>query len=177
MTVNAQKVGVQIQNLRKAKKLTQAELGAQLGVTYQAVSKWERGETIPDVTLLPDLALILDTTIDSILLGGERIATLQKQVNIEQLKEGIACFDRLGELLGKDSLFYTAAIEGINQRMNMDIETYLQDSYTREALLAETVLQHIQKGAYVNPMDISKSFCYPHWKKIVSEYAERYGIK
>ncbi|MBR3754976.1 MAG: helix-turn-helix transcriptional regulator [Clostridia bacterium] len=71
--MDTEKVGKQIALLRKNKKLTQSELGERIGVSFQAVSKWERGETLPDVTLLPDLAKILETTIDFILLGGENI--------------------------------------------------------------------------------------------------------
>ena len=40
--------GEKIASLRKAKGMTQAELGAELNVTFQAVSKWERGESYPD---------------------------------------------------------------------------------------------------------------------------------
>ena len=54
------------------KKLTQSELGERLGVSFQAVSKWERGETLPDISILPALADILETSIDYILRCGER---------------------------------------------------------------------------------------------------------
>ena len=43
MSVNTEKVGLQIAALRKAKELTQAQLGERLNVSFQAVSKWERG--------------------------------------------------------------------------------------------------------------------------------------
>ncbi|MBQ6898421.1 MAG: helix-turn-helix transcriptional regulator, partial [Clostridia bacterium] len=60
--MNIKKTGEQIAALRKAKGLTQSELGERIGVSFQAVSKWERGETLPDITVLPDLAKILETT-------------------------------------------------------------------------------------------------------------------
>lgn len=41
--MNIQKVGEQIASLRKSKRITQSELGERLGVTFQSVSKWERG--------------------------------------------------------------------------------------------------------------------------------------
>ena len=62
--MNIQKVGGQIAALRKAKGLTQNDLGERLGVTFQSVSKLERGETLPDTAILVDLADVLETTVD-----------------------------------------------------------------------------------------------------------------
>lgn len=53
--------------LRKAKGLTQEQLGAKLGISGQAVSKWEKGETLPDILLLPDLCKILGISADELL--------------------------------------------------------------------------------------------------------------
>ncbi len=177
MNINPVKIGEQIRLLRKNKNLTQEELGERVGITYQAVSKWERGEALPDVGLLPDLAAVLETTIDHILLGGERIAEFQRRVTVEEIKDGIACLPRMGELMGRENLFYIGAVEGINCKMNMDIEAYLQDPYTTEALIAEALLQNIQGGAYVDISDIKKGFAFPHWRDMVLSYAEKYGLK
>lgn len=46
--MNTLKVGSQIAMRRKEKGITQNELGDRIGVSFQAVSKWERGETLPD---------------------------------------------------------------------------------------------------------------------------------
>lgn len=177
MTVSAEKVGKQILDLRKAKNITQAELGERLGVSFQAVSKWERGETLPDISLLADLANILETTIDNILLGGQRITDFKRKITVEQVKDAFASLSRLGDLLGKDNLFYLAAIDGINSRMNMDIESYLQDEYTKEAMLAEAIVQCLQNGAYIDISDVKRGFVNPHWQDIVISYAQKHGIK
>lgn len=63
--------GERIFELRRKKGLTQDALAEALNVTAQAVSKWERGESMPDVALLPKLAELFDTTIDS-LFGREK---------------------------------------------------------------------------------------------------------
>ena len=53
--------------LRKERKLTQEKLAETLGVSFQAVSKWETAQTYPDIELFPRLAEILATSIDSLL--------------------------------------------------------------------------------------------------------------
>jgi tellurite methyltransferase len=56
-----------IARYRKELKLTQEELGKMLDVTFQAVSKWETGQAMPDITLLPRLAEILRISVDKLL--------------------------------------------------------------------------------------------------------------
>lgn len=61
------KFGEFIYTQRKKMGLTQDELGRKLKVTNKAVSKWETGETLPDIQLLPELASVLNVTIDELL--------------------------------------------------------------------------------------------------------------
>lgn len=65
------KAGKQIAALRKSKGITQEELAQKLSVSPQAVSKWENGHAMPEVSLLVELADILEKTIDEILLPTE----------------------------------------------------------------------------------------------------------
>lgn len=60
------KLNEQIAFLRKQKGLTQEELANALGVTNQAVSKWESAQCCPDIQILPDLAKIFDVSIDEL---------------------------------------------------------------------------------------------------------------
>ena len=57
-------IGENIAKMRKEKGWTQAELGEKLGVSNQAVSKWESGMTFPDVMLLPTIADVFECYID-----------------------------------------------------------------------------------------------------------------
>ena len=59
-------IGENIARLRKEKGWTQAELGEKLGVSNQAVSKWESGMTMPDIMLLPTLADMFGIYIDEL---------------------------------------------------------------------------------------------------------------
>ncbi|MCL2377847.1 MAG: helix-turn-helix domain-containing protein [Defluviitaleaceae bacterium] len=64
-----------ISRYRKDLGLTQETLAEQLGITFQAVSKWETGQTIPDTALLPKLAQALNISVDKLLgysaFGGD----------------------------------------------------------------------------------------------------------
>lgn len=59
-------IGEHIRSLRKARDITQEELAEILGVSFQSISKWERGECFPDITLLPGLANFFEVSIDTL---------------------------------------------------------------------------------------------------------------
>ena len=59
-------IGENIADLRKKKGWTQAEFGEMLGVSNQAVSKWESGMSMPDIMLLPHIAEAFECSIDEL---------------------------------------------------------------------------------------------------------------
>lgn len=65
-------LGENIKTKRKLLGLTQEQLAERLGVTFRSVSRWENGTTYPDMEILPELAKVFDTTVDSLLGYGER---------------------------------------------------------------------------------------------------------
>ena len=68
------KVGSNIKRLRTAKNITQEQLSTAMNVTCAAVSKWERGETYPDITMLQPLAYFFGVTLDELMgYGQEKI--------------------------------------------------------------------------------------------------------
>lgn len=62
-----------IQKYRKKQGLTQEELAEKLGVTFQAVSKWENAKSAPDITLLPDIADLFECSIDGLFSRGSNV--------------------------------------------------------------------------------------------------------
>ena len=62
----AMKIGEKIKVLRKAKNISQESLARVLGVTFQAVSKWETNTTAPDVSLIPSIASFFGVSIDEL---------------------------------------------------------------------------------------------------------------
>lgn len=171
------KIGKMIALLRSQKGITQAELGERLGVSFQAVSKWERGETLPDVSLLTDLADVLETTVDFLLRGGETNVAFKGKISVADMIEGINCLKNMGILLGKENIIYRHAIDGINQGMNTDIEAAFQDDFIFEAFVAEAIIQNLKTGYYIDTTDIKRNFKYEHFCKIILDCVKKYGIK
>lgn len=66
-------IGKRIAFLRKEKGLTQEELANHMGISPQAVSKWENDQTCPDISALPKLARLFGVTVDELLEGRETL--------------------------------------------------------------------------------------------------------
>lgn len=109
------KFGEFIYQKRKALGLTQDELGRKLGVTNKAVSKWEVGETTPEVTMLEPLASILNVSVDELLT--------QKEKNKEEKK--IAT-------INKTFLILTILLLIINVLMIISFTIYINNQNTKE---------------------------------------------
>ncbi len=73
--------GENLKKLRKEKNITQEELAAYLGVSFQAVSKWERCDTYSDITVLPEIAAFFNVSTDD-LLG---IYSIKRQVQKQEV--------------------------------------------------------------------------------------------
>ncbi|MCI8441460.1 MAG: helix-turn-helix domain-containing protein [Provencibacterium sp.] len=72
-----------LKKYRTLKNLTQEDIAEYLNITPQSVSKWERGECYPDITFLPALANILETSVD-LLIGMDTIRAEQTRYHIHQ---------------------------------------------------------------------------------------------
>lgn len=70
-------LGENIKRLRREKELTQEKLAEFLGVTFQSISNWERGESYPDISMLPEIAGFFRVSIDD-LLGMSKAQAQQK---------------------------------------------------------------------------------------------------
>ena len=170
------KLNEKILYYRKAAKLSQEELAELVGVSRQAVSKWERGEALPDTALLVDLAEALETTVDFILTGGERALAYKGKVTISSMVEGLRCLESMGRLLGRENLIYRHAVRGIDEGMNTEIETAFIDERVFECFVAEAVIQNLKAGAYVDPVDVRLHFKEAHFRDIVLEECKKHGI-
>jgi transcriptional regulator with XRE-family HTH domain len=70
--MDQEKIGKFIKKLREENNLTQKELADKLGVTYQAVSKWENGKNVPDISIIKEMSKMFNVDIDEILDGEKK---------------------------------------------------------------------------------------------------------
>ena len=77
-------IGDTIKRIRRERNLTQEEVAAHLGISFQSISKWERGDGYPDITMLPALAHYFQITVDE-LLGISEIEKNNKYDEINRL--------------------------------------------------------------------------------------------
>lgn len=101
--------------LRRQKNVTQEALAEHLGITQQSVGKWERGEGYPDITMLPNLALYFDISIDDLLnVGQARIDD-----KLEAYKSEAVRLAKLGENNERIALWEKAHMEFPNNHFVM----------------------------------------------------------
>lgn len=97
------------ENLRKyrlLKNLTQEDVAEYLGITAQSVSKWERGESYPDISFLPALANIFETSVD-LLIGMDTIRAEETRYNIH--KKAVA-YQRCGDYNSAEQTYRDALL-------------------------------------------------------------------
>jgi len=139
-----------LKRLRLDKGLSQEELGKRLGVTGQAVSKWERDECYPDITLLPGLANCFDVTIDELMGMAEikgkmwgiyaRANTLQKEYKYH---EAVAVYDDALKIFPADIGLSSACAEALAMA-GESIEDAIEICERR---LEESIDDHYRSGA------------------------------
>ena len=100
--MNQIKIGKFIAECRKEINLTQTQLAEMLNITDRAVSKWERGKSLPDPSIMLELCAILKITVND-LLSGEKINMENNNQNNEQL-----LLDMAAELEKKNKIIWSS---------------------------------------------------------------------
>ena len=94
--MDQQQIGQFIQEQRKAHSMTQQELAEKLCITNKAVSKWELGRSMPDVSLFEPLCRELEISISELLAGRRIDAVDQQRATEELLMESISTRKLIG---------------------------------------------------------------------------------
>lgn len=95
-----------IKRYRILKNLTQEEVAGYLRITPQSVSKWERGESYPDITFLPALANIFETDIDT-LFGMDTVRAEETRYNIHKTANA---YQRAGDYRSAEKVYRDALL-------------------------------------------------------------------
>lgn len=103
--IDNNKAGQNILNLRKGLSLTQTELSSLLGVSHQAVSKWEQGDCLPDIGVLLKLGQVFGKSVEELLLG-------------ESVSGGSASETIVSPPIGLPDEIWTEALERIQDRIS-----------------------------------------------------------
>lgn len=169
--------GDRLKTLRKQRSLTQEQMAEYMGVSSQAVSKWENNISYPDVSLLPILADFFSVTTDE-LLGVDIAARTEKTEEIcraaGELCEAGKYAEAVGELRnalvkypGNDKLMYRLAwsLTGTlaEQPENLD-----------EAILTYLKILEISSDTELK-LKVMRDLMYRYYTKGESEYARHYG--
>ena len=121
------KFGEFIYTHRKNLGMTQDELGRKLKVTNKAVSKWETGETLPDIQLLPELASVLNVTIDELLTQTK--PEVEKVVVDSKKSLRIILWVTSSVLLVLSIILAIMFLKEINHKEEIEITTQNADDY------------------------------------------------
>ena len=78
--MNQQKIGEFLKHLRKDKGLTQEQLAEEFGVSSRSVSRWENGNTMPDISIIIELADFYDVDIREIICGERKSENMDKEL-------------------------------------------------------------------------------------------------
>jgi len=145
------KIGSFIAARRKAKGLTQSQLADKYGITDKAVSKWETGKSMPDLSLFLPLCDLLEITLNE-LLSGDFIAD-------ENLKEqsNQVLFEVITTWLGKDQWELRADPDNENIVLKLQNIKKIYKTENTSTLAVNNVSFQVSKGSFVGIMGASGS--------------------
>lgn len=146
------KFGEFIYQKRKALGLTQEELGKKIGVTNKAVSKWEVGETTPDITILEPLAQVLQVSVGELLQGEDLKEVERKKVKLNKtlliLTIILASLELITVILGTCGIVGYSIYDSIEDKR---IHDYYQNLLSQEEEI-NLSLDNIEKHINIFPM-------------------------
>lgn len=165
-------IGEDIKKMRRERNLTQEEMAAHLGISFQAISKWERGDGLPDITLLPALARYFGVTADELMGMGkineeellkkicqayeENRAQGKHEENAALMRENLKQFPNYPLLLVQLS----ASLEHLSNGAETEGErrTYLKESVAVQEQILRYGGDHEIRGATLY------NICFSYWK-------------
>ena len=153
-----------IKRLRRENNLTQETLAEFLGVTFQSVSNWERGESYPDITILPEIASFFKVSIEE-LLG------VNKAEDEEDIKRLLEEHDNFTDnKLIKESIYHLKDKYPNDFRVQLRYMGYLIcfDDATQNTKKIESLYQNIQNNCTKDSIRICAKRFYIHYLELLA---------
>jgi len=162
-------IGENIKRLRRERELTQEEVAAHLGISFQSISKWERGDGYPDITMLPVLANYFGISVDD-LLGMSRIEQKNKYDEINRLwdnnnkrglhNENVALMRRSLKTFPNDALLLVQLSTSLEKLDGTEDE---KKRYLHESIACQEQIIRYGKDSEVRSATLY-NICFAYWK-------------
>ena len=139
-------IGSRISKYRKAKSLTQEALAEKLGVSSQAVSKWETDASCPDISLLPRLCQVLGCTADELLTGKTeevKLVPAEQRKSLEELTLRVYVNSAQGD---KIRVNLPMTLVKIGLEMGVEIGSSMSGVEALNNIKMEQIVQMVEKG-------------------------------
>jgi len=173
--MNTIEIGMYIKRKRIEMHLTQKDLAEKLQISFQAVSKWETGTTLPDTSILLRLSDVLEVTVDQILSAGVFRKRMNKKINVEEVKGAIKSIVKIKRILGPNNGIYKSMMVGLNKDREEDFEELIKNPESREILIAKSCVQLIVDVYTLSEDDIKEHFANEKIQEKLRLYQKKYN--
>ena len=143
--------GAYLARLRKIADMTQSDLADRLNVTRQAISKYERGDSFPDVTVLVPLAEIFSVSLDDLISAGTPVSGEQHILKQIAKGEQNIMTDQINDLIGIAPLLKPSVLDKLSKELSthgVDISHLVA---LAEYLSEDATIALIEKADFSNP--------------------------
>jgi len=140
-------MGQRIASLRKQHGMSQENLAEKMGVSSQAVSKWENDASCPDISLLPKLAKLLDVTVDQLLTGESnqvKLLPAEQRKSLDQLTLRVRVLSSDGDRIRVN---LPMSLVKIGLEMGMDLSSSMGGADALKQLDLSKIMELAERGA------------------------------
>ncbi len=148
--------GQRFQKLRKSKNLTQEDIASKLNITPQSISKWENDLSAPDILVLPELAKILDVSLDELLTGKGQTLQVLKDYDYKKAVLKILVNSCIGDevTINLPIALGEALIKGI---VNSNLEKIDSDVEILKSINFDQIFELVKSGAIGEIVNVKSS--------------------
>lgn len=140
-------IGNRISKFRKEKHMTQEDLANAMGVSSQAVSKWENDASCPDISLLPKLSKVLGITIDELLTGKHdevKLVPAEERKSMDELTLRIKVDSADGDRV---RINLPMSLVKIGLEMGVDVSGTMCNSESMKNVDMQKIIALVERGA------------------------------